>query len=215
MHVTISSACGLMGSSSLLACRPHWRSARTWPPDETLQQTLYLAEPAAHVEDAVNSIRVARKRSSPGPEAARQQVWGLLLGYWHAMLCVRAQQPPSAVLTEKITSAYAFHRTARTDLLVLHIARGTAWHRELCARSSIASAVLVAKGCSMASAACCQYRQAIACQADETPHEIDPKAHGSLRIVAPGHASRWRHDVSTSSSLKVHPMSTLPAMYTH
>ncbi len=82
-------------------CRPHWRSARTWPPDETLQQTLYLAEPAAHVEDAVNSIRVARKRSSPGPEAARQQVWGLPLGYWHAMLCVRVQQPPSATLTGK------------------------------------------------------------------------------------------------------------------
>ncbi len=48
-------------------------------------------------------------------------------------------------------------------------------------------------------------------QADETVHEMDTKAHGSLRIVAPGHASRWRHDVSTSSSLKVHSVTALPA----
>ena len=57
--------------------------------------------------------------------------------------------------------------------------------------------------------------QVHACQADETVHEMEPKAHGSLRIVAPGHASRWRHDVSTSSSLKVHAVAWLLAVHAH
>ena len=36
-----------------------------------MRQTLHLAEPATHVEDAVNSIKVARKRRSTGAEAAQ------------------------------------------------------------------------------------------------------------------------------------------------
>lgn len=32
---------------------------------------------------------------------------------------------------------------------------------------------------------------------------MDPKANGSLRVVAPGHVSHWRHDVDASSFLKV------------
>ncbi len=36
-----------------------------------MRHTLYLAEPAAHVEGAVNSIKVTRKRRSGGSEASQ------------------------------------------------------------------------------------------------------------------------------------------------
>ena len=39
-------------------------------------------------------------------------------------------------------------------------------------------------------------------QAHEAVKDMDPRQHGSLRLVAPGHVSRWRHDVDTSSFLK-------------
>ncbi len=77
--ITLSSALPVFDATQLAyfaegtaaGCRPHWRAAKSWPPDETLLHTLYLAEPAAHVEDAVNSIKVTRRRRSGGSEASQ------------------------------------------------------------------------------------------------------------------------------------------------
>lgn len=94
--------------------RPHWRAARTWPPDETLQHTLYLAEPAVHVEDAVNSIKVARNRRSPGPED-RHQVWlclfaqPLVIVYFGLVRCFATLSllPPPRCLTRLCSRAFS------------------------------------------------------------------------------------------------------------